>query len=90
MSKPIPIVMEMLDRLMLHKDHINVLDLGCGAGRNAIPLAIRLKGSGSKVVEVDLLDEAINKLRDDAKEYGVSEMIHGISQPIDYVCRSED
>jgi SAM-dependent methyltransferase len=76
MSKPIPIVMEMLERLLSHKDHINVLDLGCGAGRNAIPLALRLKGSASKVVGVDLLDEAINKLRDNAKEYGVSDIIH--------------
>jgi 2-polyprenyl-3-methyl-5-hydroxy-6-metoxy-1,4-benzoquinol methylase len=76
MSKPIPIVMEMLDRLLQHKDHINVLDLGCGAGRNAIPLALRLKGTKSKVVGVDLLEEAINKLRDNAKEYEVSEIIH--------------
>ncbi|KIL34389.1 hypothetical protein SD71_20420 [Cohnella kolymensis] len=75
MSKPIPLVMELLDRLLLHKTDVNVLDLGCGAGRNTIPIAIALKNTSSKVVGLDLLDEAVAKLRENAQEYGVSDLI---------------
>lgn len=75
MSEPNLIVMELLDRLMEHKENLHVLDLGCGAGRNTIPVAVRLKETDSKVVGLDLLNGAIDKLRDNAKEYGVTNII---------------
>ncbi|MEC0091068.1 class I SAM-dependent methyltransferase [Paenibacillus macquariensis] len=61
MSKPNPVVMELLDRLLLHKDQLTVLDLGCGAGRNTIPIAMRLQETDSKVFGLDLLSEAVDK-----------------------------
>jgi cyclopropane fatty-acyl-phospholipid synthase-like methyltransferase len=75
MSKPIPLVMELLDRLLQQNTHVNVLDLGCGAGRNTIPIAIALKETRSKVIGLDLLDEAVAKLRENAEEYGVADII---------------
>ena len=75
LSKPNPIVMELLDRLLIHKDHLNVLDLGCGAGRNTIPMGLRLQETNSTVYGLDLLSEAIDKLRDNADKYGVTDVI---------------
>ncbi|AOZ90979.1 class I SAM-dependent methyltransferase [Paenibacillus crassostreae] len=75
MSKPNSLVMEMLDRLLEHKERVNVLDLGCGAGRNTIPMAMRLKGTGSQMLGTDLLAEAIDKLHENALEYGVTDGI---------------
>ncbi|MGF7047402.1 cyclopropane fatty-acyl-phospholipid synthase-like methyltransferase [Paenibacillus sp. DS2015] len=75
MSKPVPIVMELLERILQHKDHVTVLDLGCGAGRNTIPLAVRLKGTNSRVVGIDLLEEAIEKLRENSNKYDVADVI---------------
>ena len=77
MSEPNLMVMELLDRLLQHKANLNVLDLGCGAGRNTIPVAVRLKETASQVVGLDLLKGAIDKLRENANEYGVSDIIEG-------------
>ncbi|WP_433943050.1 class I SAM-dependent methyltransferase [Paenibacillus sp. SN-8-1] len=75
MSEPIPLVMELQDRLLRYKKDIVIMDLGSGAGRNTIPLALKLKGSGSRVIGMDLLDEAVNKLRENAAEYGVETLV---------------
>lgn len=75
MSEPNSLVMELLDRLLEYKQHVHVLDLGCGAGRNAIPVAMRLKETDSKVIGLDLLNGAIDKLRENANEYGVTDII---------------
>ena len=75
MSKPNPMVMALLDRLLEYKDEVNVLDLGCGAGRNTIPLAVRLKETASRVIGIDLLGEAVDKLRENADKYDVAEII---------------
>lgn len=90
MSKPIPIVMELLDRLLQHKKHVNVLDLGCGAGRNTIPIAIALKGTRSKVIGLDLLDEAVAKLRENAEEYGVADRIEADKSDAEHAEIKED
>ncbi|WP_068618712.1 class I SAM-dependent methyltransferase [Paenibacillus tuaregi] len=87
MSQPIPLVMELLDRLRQHKNVVSVLDLGSGAGRNTIPLALRLRDTDSKVVGVDLLEEAVSKLKENAEEYGVSRIVEarvGDAENIDY------
>ncbi|RUT35523.1 class I SAM-dependent methyltransferase [Paenibacillus zeisoli] len=75
MSEPIPVVMELQERLLQLKKDLVIMDLGSGAGRNTIPLALRLKGSDSKVIGIDLLDEAVDKLRENAAEYGVNAIV---------------
>ena len=84
MSKPNPVVMELLERLLLHKDQLTVLDLGCGAGRNTIPIAMRLQETESTVFGLDLLSEAVDKLRDNARKYGVTDIIEGEEVDIEH------
>lgn len=75
MSRPMPMVMDMLDRLLAHKTELRVLDLGCGVGRHTIPIAQRLGQTNSEVIGVDLLDEAVDGLRKYAKEYQVDHIV---------------
>jgi cyclopropane fatty-acyl-phospholipid synthase-like methyltransferase len=75
MSKPMPMVMDMLERLLAHKTELRVLDLGCGVGRHTIPIAQRLGQTNSEVIGVDLLDEAVDGLRKYAKEYQVDHIV---------------
>lgn len=75
MSRPMPMVMDMLERLLAHKTELRVLDLGCGVGRHTIPIAQRLGQTNSEVIGVDLLDEAVNGLRKYAKEYQVDHIV---------------
>ncbi|MNJ50931.1 Tellurite methyltransferase [compost metagenome] len=57
------------------KEEINVLDLGCGVGRNSIPLAKALENRKGKVVCVDLLESAIQKLQLYANKFNVEDKI---------------
>ncbi|SEA22315.1 class I SAM-dependent methyltransferase [Paenibacillus marchantiae] len=75
MARPMPMVMDMLERLLTHKTELRVLDLGCGVGRHTIPIAQRLGQTNSEVIGVDLLDEAADGLRKYAKEYQVDHMV---------------
>ncbi|SEG43113.1 class I SAM-dependent methyltransferase [Paenibacillus sp. UNC499MF] len=54
---------------------LQVLDLGCGVGRNSIPLARKLQPTGGKVVCVDLLDKAVEELEANSGKYGVQGLI---------------
>ncbi|OAB41054.1 class I SAM-dependent methyltransferase [Paenibacillus antarcticus] len=90
LSKPNHVIMELLDRLLVHKDHVNVLDLGCGAGRNTIPIALRLQHTDSKVVGLDLLYEAINKLRDNTNKYGVTDVIQAKEGDVEHADITKD
>lgn len=49
--------------------------MGCGVGRNSIPIAEAIKARNGKVVCVDLLDSALNKLKEYSKEFQVEEVI---------------
>ncbi|MCT1904607.1 class I SAM-dependent methyltransferase [Oceanobacillus sojae] len=71
--KPVKTVMEQLPYFK-EKTNIRVLDLGSGVGRNSIPIAKEIKGRG-KVVCVDLLLSATEKLKQYSKEYDVEEVI---------------
>lgn len=74
LNKPVKMVMN----LMAHFDDVenmSVLDLGCGVGRNSIPIAQKLGDRGGKVVCVDLLDSAIEGLMQYSKQYQVSDKI---------------
>ncbi|MWV43624.1 methyltransferase domain-containing protein [Paenibacillus sp. HJL G12] len=90
MSEPGPVVMDMLERLLLHKDDLTVLDLGCGVGRNTIPVAERLKGSLSKIKGVDLLEDAAAKLRSNADEFGVGHLIEAEAADVEHYPIAED
>lgn len=57
---------------------INILDLGCGVGRNTIPLATELKSKNAQILGVDFLQTAVDKLLANASTYGVDNNVSGI------------
>lgn len=73
LSKPVKIVLDMLDELDL--DHIHVLDLGCGVGRNSIPIAQKIKPHNGRITCVDLLPMAVNQLIANSKIYDVQDLM---------------
>ena len=62
---------------------INVLDLGCGVGRNCISIAQKYKNIECKIDCIDILKVAIKKLRENAKKYDVDDAINGIVSSIE-------
>lgn len=72
--KPVKTVMDLLP-LFNKKNNIRVLDLGSGVGRNSIPIAQEIKDKNGKVVCVDLLDSALDKLKQYSKEHEVEDVI---------------
>lgn len=72
--KPVKTVIDQLP-LFDRKENLNVLDLGCGVGRNSIPIAEAIKPKNGKVVCVDLLDSALRKLKQYSINYKVEEVI---------------
>ncbi len=69
LSKPIKTVMDLLPLFAENKE-LAVLDLGCGVGRNYIPLAREYAKIPCEVVGVDILEVAIEKLKENAEKYG--------------------
>ncbi|MBP1916099.1 class I SAM-dependent methyltransferase [Lederbergia galactosidilytica] len=74
LNKPAQTVIDLLP-LLNQNDRLTVLDLGCGVGRNSIPIAEAIKTQNGRVICVDLLDSALNKLREYCREYQVEEVI---------------
>lgn len=89
LQKPVKTV---LDILPLFKNHseLNVLDLGCGVGRNCIPIAQEYKGINCKIDCVDILDYAIEELSKNSLIYDVKNEINGIISSIDEFSIQED
>ncbi|MEW4369143.1 class I SAM-dependent methyltransferase [Paenibacillus kandeliae] len=83
MSRPTPLVMELLEKLQQYTPAPHVLDLACGVGRHAIPVAQKLE-QGGKVTAVDLLEDAIQQLNQYADEYGVSDRIEGVVNDVEH------
>lgn len=79
MEKPVKTVLELLPMLG-DCQNFRGLDLGCGVGRNSIPIAQTL---GGRVDCVDILPYAIEKLRENGMCYGVVESIRGVVSSID-------
>lgn len=89
LKKPVSTVMNLLP-LFENQEYINVLDLGCGVGRNCIPIAQQFKNQECHIDCVDILKVAIDKLKGYADKYGVTESINGILMPIDDFLISEN
>ncbi len=85
LRKPIKTI---LDIIPLFDDYseLNVLDLGCGVGRNCIAIAEYFKHIPCKIDCVDILELAIEKLCENAKKFGVDSSINGITQTIEDFC----
>ncbi len=82
LRKPINTILDIIP-LFSYTPELNVLDLGCGVGRNCIAIAQSFKNISCKIDCVDILDLAIDKLYDNAKELGVASSINGIVEPIE-------
>lgn len=80
LQKPVKTVLEIFPYFNNHKE-LNVLDLGCGVGRNCIPIAQEYEFC--KIDCVDILDYAIDKLNENSINYGVNSNINGIVSSID-------
>ncbi len=79
LSEPIPAVMESLELVIARNPNPAVLDLGCGSGRNAIPIALRLQEAGEgRLTGTDLLQEAVSKLEENARKYGVEKEVEAV------------
>jgi SAM-dependent methyltransferase len=74
LHKPVQTVMETLGRFGT-EGALHVLDLGCGVGRNSIPIAEALKQRGGTIVCVDLLEAALHKLVKYCDHYGVRDHV---------------
>ncbi|MCR8631311.1 class I SAM-dependent methyltransferase [Paenibacillus radicis (ex Xue et al. 2023)] len=74
LHKPVKTVMETLKQFEEYGE-LTVLDLGCGVGRNSIPLAESIKSRSGVMVCVDLLESALSKLKSYSSEHGVSDYI---------------
>ncbi|WP_050347125.1 class I SAM-dependent methyltransferase [Arsenicicoccus sp. oral taxon 190] len=73
LNQPAPIVMGALQHLDRTRP-VRVYDLGAGSGRHTIPLA-RTLPSGSRVVAVDLLDTAVQSLKERAARESVADVV---------------
>lgn len=85
LRKPIKTILDIIP-LFRSYSQLNVLDLGCGVGRNCIAIAQNFKHISCRIDCVDILDLAIEKLYENAKELGVASSINGITQPIENYC----
>lgn len=82
LKKPIKTIQEILP--MFHQyQNLTVLDLGCGVGRNCISIASEFQTIPCEIDCVDILELAIEKLYENAGEYGVETAIHGTVAPIE-------
>ena len=71
LSKPVKTVMDTLTHFNT-KDNLTVLDLGCGVGRNSIPIAESLKERQTgKIICVDIIESALQKLVEYSEQNGV-------------------
>lgn len=82
LAKPVKTVLELLP-LFENPAEFQALDLGCGVGRNSIPVAQAFRDIPCRVDCVDILDMAIEKLTENARRFGVEHAIHGAVSPIE-------
>jgi 2-polyprenyl-3-methyl-5-hydroxy-6-metoxy-1,4-benzoquinol methylase len=74
LEEPEPRILKFLS--LLNRDEpLQILDLGCGVGRNSIPMASMVKDSGGRVICVDLLQQALDQLDAYSQQYKVDSVI---------------
>ncbi|WP_340003992.1 class I SAM-dependent methyltransferase [Paenibacillus sp. FSL K6-0276] len=74
LHRPVQSVIDLLEEYT-DQEYLSVLDLGSGIGRNSIPIAESMKNRNGKVVCVDLLESAIEKLESYSQKFGVEPFI---------------
>ena len=77
LKKPIRTVKEIVSVFDEYND-LHVLDLGCGIGRNSIFIAEKFRDKKCIIDCVDLLEIAVDKLSQNAKDRGVDSIINGV------------
>lgn len=82
LAKPVKTVIDILPQLD-EKNEIIALDLGCGVGRNCIPIAQYFSKKECVIDCVDILGYAIEKLEYYANKHLVGNSINGIVSTID-------
>lgn len=82
LKKPIRTVTDLLPELSC-KTTFRGLDLGCGVGRNCIPVAQYFSHLDCRIDCVDILDVAIERLTEYSPKYGVSRSIRGFVSPLE-------
>ncbi|MFC4810385.1 class I SAM-dependent methyltransferase [Paenibacillus sp. GCM10023250] len=82
LHRPVRTVMELLAAFD-GREELRVLDLGCGVGRNSIPIAEKLAGREGAVVCVDLLESAIARLAEYGRMYGVEARLRPVLSSIE-------
>lgn len=82
LEKPVRTVLELLP-LFDGTGDFRALDLGCGVGRNSIPIALHFRNRPCHIDCVDILDPAIGKLLQNARSYGVEDSIQGHTAAIE-------
>lgn len=83
LSRPSPFVLRSLDALA-DTGPVVVYDLGCGVGRHTIPIAQAVP-AGSRVIGVDLLPVALDRLWEAAKAAGVDDRIECVVADLESV-----
>ncbi len=69
------VLLDIVQKYIEDKKDVRILDLGCGVGRNSIPIAKMIQNNGGQLVCVDFLAIAIEKLKKNAIQHGVSDII---------------
>ncbi len=82
LAHPVRTVMDLVPNLKDHQS-IRVLDLGCGVGRNSIPIAKSFSHIPCIVDCVDILPFAIEKLQSNAIMHHVGDKVHGYVSSIE-------
>lgn len=81
LHKPVRTVMDNLS-LLEDRKNLSVLDLGCGVGRNSIPIAETLLNRNGKVVCIDLIESALSKLMSYSSQHGVEHFLEPVLSDI--------
>lgn len=82
MHNPVKSVLDLLPHFAGYSE-VRVLDLGCGVGRNSIAIAQHFSDISCHIECIDLLDVAIEKLKENAEAFHVSKNIQGITMPLE-------
>jgi cyclopropane fatty-acyl-phospholipid synthase-like methyltransferase len=78
LQKPVKLIMDTASALLRNTQKpISILDLGCGMGRNSIPLA-QMLSTGDTITCVDILNSALQQLH----AYAQDEQVHECIIPI--------